>query len=182
MIRFSLFLLLTLALAPLEAESKKLTNFPIDQSIWKENDSIMGRSQISGVVSCYSPCRNGEKKCKRSMQGRDEVKYPSKCPGMKPYKDSYQKGNGYYVIAASGTLKSLAGIGAKVKVEGIPGIGIVCDDCPGCDRFGKILDVASSNPSHRIDCPLQSERKITILETKAGPKGDRPKLTGIYDK
>jgi len=182
MIRFSLFVLFTMAIAPLEAESRSLIETQKKQSIWKENDSLVAKAQISGIVSCYSPCRKGEKKCKRSMQGGDEVKFPSHCPGMLPIKDSYQNGNGYYVIAGSGTLKDLVGIGAKLKVEGIPGIGIVCDDCPGCDRYGKILDVASSNPAHRFDCPLQSERKVTVLETKTSKNGDRQPISGLFDK
>lgn len=182
MIRFSLFILLTMALVPLEAESKSFFEAQKKQSIWKENDSLVAKAQLSGIVSCYSPCRRGEKKCKRSMQGGDEVKFPAHCPGMLPVKDSYQNGKGYYVIAGSGKLKSLVGVGAKLKVEGIPGVGIVCDDCPGCDRYGKILDVASSNPSHRVDCPLQSERKVTVLETKTAKDGVRQRISGLFDR
>lgn len=171
-------LLLASLLLPLTCFAKQNTDY---NPLANERSALTDQAQLAGIVSCYSPCKRNEKKCDRDMQGGDEVKYPKFCPGMRPIENSYQTGD-QYVVAASGTLKSLVGLGAKVKIEGIPGVGIVCDSCPGCDRYGKILDIASSNKKHRIDCPLQAERRITVLETNSVAGTRPPRISGIYDR
>jgi hypothetical protein len=112
---------------------------------------------ITGEVSCYNPCKKGERGCDADMEGRDEVRFPAYCPGKTPNANAYQKG-GEFVIAPSRSLLERLGPGAKVKIAGIPGVGVLCDICPGCDKWGRVLDVASNQSEHREDCPLQSTR------------------------
>lgn len=125
----------------------------------------------NGRVSTYMPCHGeSRKECDPDMEGRNEVRWPSDCPGMKPVEHAYQNAaaRGKYVVAVPDSFRKKWGPGAEVQVEGIPGVGVACDRCPGCEKAGKILDVASNRKHDRLETPghLLPARKITIVKSK----------------
>jgi hypothetical protein len=110
------------------------------------------------------------------MEGKDEVARPQYCPGLRPSQNNIHtaalaKENGFYIVAASGTFRKQVGLGARISIDGIPGIGLVCDLCPGCDRHGKIVDVASGKNSDRKDCTSvpKGRLKIKVLSSALAP-------------
>lgn len=160
----AILLLLALLFAGGEASAKS-KRYPRELEV--------NNGKIKGKVSCYSPPKSDKPGCEKTMQGCNKVSRPKHCPGMKPYDNAYQTPkNGLFVVAGSRSFIAKVGYGAIVEVPGVPGAkGIVCDLCPGCDKYGKVIDVASNNPGHRNNCPLTgagNEIKVVSSKTKQG--------------
>jgi hypothetical protein len=124
---------------------------------------------VKGNVSCYAP--GPSKKAKSAMEGGNEVARPKHCPGMLPHDQAYQTPkDGKYVIAGSRSFIKQVGWGAEVSIPGIPGaVGILCDLCPGCDKRGIKIDIASNNPAHKNACPL-SKGALSLKIVKSAVK------------
>lgn len=124
---------------------------------------------VKGKVSCYAP--GPSKKAKSKMEGGNEVARPQHCPGMLPHNQAHQtpKG-GKYVIAGSKSFIKQVGWGAEVEIPSIPGaVGVLCDLCPGCDKRGIKIDIASNNPAHKNSCP-HSKGSIDLKIVKSAVK------------
>jgi hypothetical protein len=126
-------------------------------------DATPSNGPIDGKISCYSPCKDGESNCDVKMEGKNEVKFQDKCPGLKPVDNSYE-GGGDYVIAAGASFAKRVGYGARIKIPGIPGTGVVCDECSGCEARGRMFDVSSNKKESRTSCPgnLLGRKEITV--------------------